>query len=1065
MAFLIRNLRVITSLSALLALLLFGFDSFSQPLNDDFANAIALSINSYCSSSGEFSTLGATPDEAIPSKWSNGPNSNVWFKFQATMSEVSILVTPDGGLKYPRLALHDHLLNEIVSVGNDGIANGVGLSHTTLIIGEWYFINVSNGLNNGHEGGFILCVDNAASQDYPSGAVEVLHVNDNCSPLGAYSTRIGTPDGLKPSKWGNGPNANVWFKFQATTSEVSLDLKTDGVEGDLLYPKLSLHNASLVELVSINSDGQRTDVGLSHQGLVIGSWYYINIDNGANNGHRGTFTLCIDNETSHDYSSSAIALNDLDSYCSPLEAFTTTIGTPDGAKPASWLNGPSANVWFTFLANGPSVTIDLKTGADEGSLLYPKAALHDVSLNALVSDDNGSTTDIQLMYSNLIQGERYYINVDNGANQSHRGTFTLCVNNPGTSGLPNAPSLLQVSAITPASATLIWSDNSIDETGFEIERSTILGSGYTLVHSTGPDVTTYTDTGLSSGATYYYRVKAVNSGGGSNYTDELAVPTPFSQTNSSVYVNFGLNNQAPSPWNNTLSVPAQGVYLENLLDATGSNTGIRLEITSNWSGTYDPVFNDGAVTGDDSGIYPDAVIEEYYYFGYFGVPDTVTLELSGLDPSGNYDLIFFGSSIWNGVLDNGSTVYTVNGQSATLDVQGNNIQTVTLSDLSPDAIGELEIKLSEAAGSPLGYINAMVLGASQLPTDSTTTYLIDLGNPSIPTSGNWNNVTVEQSSGVTISDLIDTEGVSSSIGLEVVTEADNGYGNGVGYNSVGYDGAALGYPATANSDSYFAYGPGGIYKLTGLDPTKGYDIKIFGSRVASDGRRVGTYRINGVTQTLDAENNSTTTITFAEVLPDTNNEIILEFGVQIGSNFGYINVLEVVEKNVDVILAPGTLTATLSLSNQVDLSWEDRSSNESGFKVERRELGAVTYAEIADLSLGSTSYSDSDLPYNTTYEYRVLAYKLSNGFTLSLPSNEASLTTGLASEGVIDTSRIYINFTDVLVSSSPTPWNHFSSTGLSGISSGDLLDHQGLLPVLPCHLLPTGVESSLPVEC
>ncbi|MEO1097135.1 MAG: RHS repeat-associated core domain-containing protein, partial [Bacteroidota bacterium] len=179
-----------------------------------------------------------------------------------------------------------------------------------------------------------------------------------------------------------------------------------------------------------------------------------------------------------------------------------------------------------------------------------------------------------------------------------------------------------------------------------------------------------------------------------------------------VYINFGLNNQAASPWNNTLSVPAQNVSFSDLLDDSGVNSGIDLVITSNWSGTYDPVFDDGAVTGNDSGVYPDAVIEEYYYFGTFGVPDIMTMELRGLDPSGSYDITFLGSSVWSGVPDNGSTVYTINGQSATLNVQANNSETVTLSDLSPDNAGVLQIEMSKAVGTPVGYINALVVTPS-----------------------------------------------------------------------------------------------------------------------------------------------------------------------------------------------------------------------------------------------------------------------------------------------------------------------------------------------------------------
>jgi hypothetical protein len=66
----------------------------------------------------------------------------------------------------------------------------------------------------------------------------------------------------------------------------------------------------------------------------------------------------------------------------------------------------------------------------------------------------------------------------------------------------------------PASSTeidLVWKDVS-DETGYRIERSADGTSGWTPIATTGQDVTTYVDAGLSPSTTYYYRVVAVNVG-------------------------------------------------------------------------------------------------------------------------------------------------------------------------------------------------------------------------------------------------------------------------------------------------------------------------------------------------------------------------------------------------------------------------------------------------------------------------------------------------------------------------------------------------------------------------
>lgn len=85
---------------------------------------------------------------------------------------------------------------------------------------------------------------------------------------------------------------------------------------------------------------------------------------------------------------------------------------------------------------------------------------------------------------------------------------------------PSAPSSL--SAVSAGSLTINvnWSDNSGNETGFELERDS--GSGFVLHQSLGANVTSYADTGLSDGTLYSYRVRAVNAAGDSTYSNSAS---------------------------------------------------------------------------------------------------------------------------------------------------------------------------------------------------------------------------------------------------------------------------------------------------------------------------------------------------------------------------------------------------------------------------------------------------------------------------------------------------------------------------------------------------------------
>jgi FtsP/CotA-like multicopper oxidase with cupredoxin domain len=74
--------------------------------------------------------------------------------------------------------------------------------------------------------------------------------------------------------------------------------------------------------------------------------------------------------------------------------------------------------------------------------------------------------------------------------------------------------------------TTTWTDNSNNETGFEIQWAT--DANFTLgvtTHSVNANVTTHTTGNLPRGATYYFRVRAVNNSGVSDWVNALPFPT------------------------------------------------------------------------------------------------------------------------------------------------------------------------------------------------------------------------------------------------------------------------------------------------------------------------------------------------------------------------------------------------------------------------------------------------------------------------------------------------------------------------------------------------------------
>ncbi len=91
---------------------------------------------------------------------------------------------------------------------------------------------------------------------------------------------------------------------------------------------------------------------------------------------------------------------------------------------------------------------------------------------------------------------------------------------------PAAPSDLSASAISNSQINLAWTDNSNNETGFSIEEAVGNDSIFTPIDSVGPNVTTYSRTGLLASTDYFYRIRAYNIAGPSNYSNEASTTTP-----------------------------------------------------------------------------------------------------------------------------------------------------------------------------------------------------------------------------------------------------------------------------------------------------------------------------------------------------------------------------------------------------------------------------------------------------------------------------------------------------------------------------------------------------------
>jgi chitinase len=97
--------------------------------------------------------------------------------------------------------------------------------------------------------------------------------------------------------------------------------------------------------------------------------------------------------------------------------------------------------------------------------------------------------------------------------------------------------------------------------------------------------------------------------------------------------------------------------------------------------------------------------------------------------------------------------------------------------------------------------------------------------------------------------------------------------------------------------------------------------------------------------------------------------------------------------NVSVVAAvpaaPDGLTATAISKSRIDLAWNDRSANETGFKIER-SMDDRTYQQIAVVAANLRTYASTGLKSNKRYYYRIRA---SGAAGDSAYSNTASAVT------------------------------------------------------------------------
>ena len=151
----------------------------------------------------------------------------------------------------------------------------------------------------------------------------------------------------------------------------------------------------------------------------------------------------------------------------------------------------------------------------------------------------------------------------------------VSVSGSGTEVPPNSPSNLNATAQSSTQINLSWTDNSNNESGFKIERKNGSSGNWSEIAQVATNTTSYSDNNLTPNTQYCYQVRAYNSAGNSNYSNESCATT------SDVPPNDPTN----------LSATAQSSTQINLswTDNSDNETGFKIEQKSGSSGNWSEI--------------------------------------------------------------------------------------------------------------------------------------------------------------------------------------------------------------------------------------------------------------------------------------------------------------------------------------------------------------------------------------------------------------------------------------------------------------------------------------------
>ena len=563
-------------------------------------------------------------------------------------------------------------------------------------------------------------------------------------------------------------------------------------------------------------------------------------------------------------------------------------------------------------------------------------------------------------------------------------------------GGPLPPSALTATPLSSSQILLTWTDQALDEEGFQIERA-LNGSGFTLLATVGTNVTSYTDTGLTASQPYAYRVRAYNGTGTSAYSNiASAIPSP----------------DIPLDTFLTLTPPVLSNNSSGSFSFTATTGGSTFECQLD-AGGFAPCTSPKSYTGLTDASHTFAVRALDLVGNVDPTPASFTWTVDTLAPTliavsavGDPTKVTVGfSEPLESTTATDRLNYAIDqGVVVTSAALGSDLKTVTLSTSTLTA-GVTYTLTVTAVRDRAG--NAIAPGTQQSFTfvGQVTRAYQDGVSPTVSYAGTLDTYLAQSrpttNFGTAPTVRVDGEELGGGEDLSALLRwdlADIPPGSTVlaATLSVNVTNLALDpyeiFEVKRNwsetSATWTLFAPGNSWQIPGAQGSLDIGSTVLAT-VNLPATGVKTIPLNAIAVALVQAWVNAPATNYGMIITDTNSRDGLAFDSREASTPTTRPKLTITYVPAPPPPAPSDLTATAVSPTQIDLAWTDNASGEDAFEIERSTDGS-TFAALATVGTDVTTYSDTGLSAATAYYYRVRAHSPAGNSTYS---NTATATT------------------------------------------------------------------------